>query len=384
MRRFFFRSALAALLMITSSAHLSARSSTNNSSTVYLPFVAGGNSAMAPQASWGAPIAISVDGAWVWVVNPDADTVTVIETNPLTTSIKTTELVVGREPWAVALAPDHSRAYVLNRADGSLTVIDARQLANERTISVGAEPAAVALSPSGRTAFVTVSAGDELVMVDTQQLTVTQRIALAPRPYGIAISNDGDPDDSDESIYVTHLHAFPRPNGEEARDDGREARITVLSAGSLTQQKTVVLAPNANGFPNMLSGIGLQQGWAWVPTVRAMPDAPNTLTQVVFAAVSAIDTLRNSEDVSASLMLNDQDVFGSPVNDPIAAVPAPSGKMLFVVLAGSNLVEVVERPGQHTGSHPFEWGTGPVNYDEGLRLQSVFCDGQRCHVSIVG
>ena len=77
-------------------------------------------------------------------------------------------------------------------------------------------------------------------------------------------------------------------------------------------------------------------------TVRALPDVPNTLTQVVFAAVSAIDTMRNSEDISASLPINDQDIFGSPVNNPVAVVPAPDGKMLYVVLAGSNLVEVVD------------------------------------------
>ena len=45
--------------------------------------------------------------------------------------------------------------------------------------------------------------------------------------------------------------------------------------------------------------------------------------------------------MSAQLPLNDQEIFGSPVNNPVAVVPAPDGNTLYIVLAGSNLVEVV-------------------------------------------
>jgi hypothetical protein len=46
--------------------------------------------------------------------------------------------------------------------------------------------------------------------------------------------------------------------------------------------------------------------------------------------------------VAARLPLNDQDIFGSPVNNPLAAIPAPDGRTLYIVLAGSDLVEVVD------------------------------------------
>jgi hypothetical protein len=63
---------------------------------------------------------------------------------------------------------------------------------------------------------------------------------------------------------------------------------------------------------------------------------------MVFAAVSVIELNSGGEDGVAHLPLNDQDIFGSPVNNPVAAIPAPDGQTLYIVLAGSDLVEVVD------------------------------------------
>src|SRR5262249_20781915 len=65
-------------------------------------------------------------------------------------------------------------------------------------------------------------------------------------------------------------------------------------------------------------------------------------TTMLFAAVSAIDLAQESEDIPGRIELNDLATFGSPVNNPLAAVPAPDGKTLYVVLAGSNVVEVID------------------------------------------
>jgi YVTN family beta-propeller protein len=62
----------------------------------------------------------------------------------------------------------------------------------------------------------------------------------------------------------------------------------------------------------------------------------------LFAAFAALDLEQNAEDVPAYLARNDQETFGSPVNKPVAAIPARDGRTVYVVLAGSNLVEVVD------------------------------------------
>jgi mono/diheme cytochrome c family protein len=109
----------------------------------------------------------------------------------------------------------------------------------------------------------------------------------------------------------------------------------------------MTLLPDAHGFPNLLAGITLTGHHAWVPHVRAAPALPNDLTTTVFAAVAALDLKLATEDSAAHLPLNDQAIFGSPVNNPVAAVPAPDGQTLYIVLAGSNLIEVVDVADPH-------------------------------------
>lgn len=307
---------------------------------VYLPLVANrGQPPAAGHPSTGSPIALSpADGA-IWVVNPDSDSVTVINRSNFSDSL---QIAVGREPWSLAIAPDGRRVYVVDRADGAVSVIDAVQRTLRATIAVGPEPAAIALSPSGRRAFVTLSSAAALAVIDTRSLTVTTTIALPSLPFAIGITDDGDAHDDDERAYVTHLLATPRPGGSEASDDGHEGRLSVIDLGALTVTTQITLAADVHGFPNLLSSISLQGNRAWIPHVRSAPALPNGQTTQVFAGVSTLDLTTDRDDPAAQLALNDLDIFGSPVNNPAAAIPSPDGRTLYVVLAGSNLVEIVD------------------------------------------
>jgi YVTN family beta-propeller protein len=310
-------------------------------SVVYLPLIISSQQPpiVAARPSWGVPIAVSpLDGS-IWTVNPDADTVSVIDA--ASASVQA-EISVGREPWALAIAPDGQQVYVLNRAAGSFSVIDAATYQVQATLPLGPEPGTLVLSPTGRNAYVSLTAADAVAVVDTARLTITQQIAVDPHPYAVAVTNDGDTQDNDEQVYVTHLTALPRPGGAEARDDGREGRVTVIDTAAGQVATVISLPPDQNGFPNMLVGIALAGQRAWVPHVRAAPDLPNELTTTVFAAVSSLALSGNVEDRAAHLPLNDQDIFASPINNPVAVVPAPDGATLYIVLAGSNLVEVVD------------------------------------------
>jgi YVTN family beta-propeller protein len=288
--------------------------------------------------TWGAPIALSLDGKQLWVVNPDANSVTMVD--PMTLH-KVSEIAVGREPWSLALSPDGAWLYVADRADGMLTVLDVARQQVRATISVGPEPGMVALSPSGRRAYVTITTANRIAVVDTQALTVSAQIAVDPLPYALAVTDNGNPSDVDESLYITHLLALPRPGGSEATDDGRAAQVTILAAEPLSVTHKVMLAADEHGFPNLLLGLALQGATAWVPQERSAPALPNGLTTTVFAAVSRLDLTSQAEDRTAFLALNDQERFGSPVNNPVALAPSPDGKILYIVLAGSNLLEIV-------------------------------------------
>lgn len=311
---------------------------TADSATTYLPIVTQ-SAGQVGKPSWSAPIAVSPLDGTIWMVNPDAGSVSVVDATSLE---KTAEILVGQSPWSLVMAPDGRTAYVLDRALGTVVVIDTLTKSVQVTLPVGAEPGGIALTPSGLYAYITLTAASEVAVLDIASLEIVTAIPVTTAPFAIALTNDGDTADSDEQVYVTHLYAFPRAGGEEGRDDGREGRVTVIDVATNTISQEITLAADEHGFPNLLMSITLSGLRAWLPQVRTAPDLPRGLTTTVFAAVSTLDLAQQQEDVAAHLPLNDQVIFGSPVNNPVAAVPAPDRQTLYIVLAGSNLVEVVD------------------------------------------
>lgn len=290
------------------------------------------------EASWGSPIAVSPTDGAVWTVNPDSGSVSVIDPQAQT---KITEVVTGEEPWSLTIAPDGKYVYVADRASGDLTKIDARSYEIVETILVGPELGTIALSPSGKWAYITLMSNDEIAVIETATLRVANTVPVDRAPYAIGVTDDGDADDYDEQILVTHFFGFQTADGVEATDDGREGRVTLINTCTHDIISTITLSPDLNGFPNLLAGISIHQQRAWIALVRAAPDLPTTLTTTAFAAVSTLDLSSQLEQLDAALPLNDQDIFGSPINNPVMTVPSPNGDRLYVVAAGSDMIEVV-------------------------------------------
>jgi YVTN family beta-propeller protein len=310
----------------------------DNPAPVFLPAVTVTRYNADGRPSWSAPLALSTDERQLWVVNADAGSVSVVDVGDESVLA---EIAVGAEPAALVLAPNGDTVYVINTANGTLSFVDTQRFTVTATVALGPEPAGIALSPTGRTAYVTLSAADEIAVVDVTARRVVDRVAVAAKPHAIAVTDDGDGEDGDETIIVTHFWARQRADGEQARDDGSEGVVSRIAAADHSIHE-IVLPPNANGFPNLLAGVTLHDDLAWLPHLRAAPDAPVGLTTTLFAAVSTVDLTTRTEALDAYLPLNDQEIFGSPVNNPVAAIPSPDGARLYVVLAGSDLVEVID------------------------------------------
>lgn len=317
---------------------------TSNNQIAHLPIVIKSDGATpmgTPDgiASWNSPIAVSPLNDTIWIVNPDSGSVTVMDG---TSWEKLVEIPIGQEPWSLAIAPSGQLVYIVDRVAGSLIVVDVQTYLVTRTISIGAEPGGITFNPTGDTAYITLTTDDEVVVLNTLDYSILAHIPVEAKPYAIAVTDDGDMVTNDEQIYVTHLLSFLRPGGTPSTDDGQEGHISVIDIATNLVAETIVLAPDDHGFPNLLSHITIANNHAWLPQVRAAPAFPRGLTTTVFAAVSVLDLLKGAEDIAAQLPLNDQDIFGSPVNNPVAAVPSPDAQTLYIVLAGSDLVEVVD------------------------------------------
>lgn len=326
-----------ALLALACLAMFGLRAATSSRAAVprqaYLPLLAGNG--LTEYATWSAPIAVAPSDGAAWVVNPDAGSVTRVD-EQLGAS---PPLAVGQEPWSLAFAPDGRTLYVVDRAAGTLVLVDTLRQSVRATLPLGPEPGGLVLDQSGLHAYVALTAADELLVVDTARLAITARIAVKGAPYALAFGASGA---ADARLYVTHVQGLLRPGGREATDDGKQGLVSVISPQTNTVATEIVLPPDSHGFPNMLASIAVAGGRAWVPHTRAAPALPNGLSTTTFAAVATLDRGANAEDTSARLLLNDELVFGSPVNTPLAVAPSPDGTTLYVVLAGSDLVEVID------------------------------------------
>ncbi len=280
----------------------------------------------APTAS--SPIAITRDGRWIWVVNPDSNSVSVIDVwNDANTKVR--EISVGRNPRCLAITPNGDKVYVTNQRDGTVSVIDADEYRVRKVIKVGTEPVGCALTPDGKRLLVANSGSDSVFLINARSDKVQKKFEnLGPKPHGIAI-------DLDEKVYVTHLLAQlrgndPRPVTEkEGRDDGKEGRVTVLSAKNFKLLGTVILNPladtgfKANGstldrvgaaspavfpdvtgaFPNLLQSVVIWGHHAYLPNVGSSPNGPVRFNVNVQALLSVFTTTTH-QDSGQTINLN--------------------------------------------------------------------------------
>jgi large repetitive protein len=277
-------------------------------------------------ASVSSPIALSPDGNTLWVVNPDANSVTPIDTKTLQAG---TPLEVGKEPWGVVVTSE--AVVVLNRVDGSISLLEE----NQRTdIAVGPEPGGVTLSPSENLAYVTVSSSDEVAVIDLTIKAIVKYIPVGRMPWAIAVTDDGDTNDDDETIIVTHRLARLRPDGKEATDAGKEGWLSVIQNDDVRE---ISLPPYEFGFTNGLEGLAVFDDSVLVSHLLNQPEEPRDFQNTVSGAVSTVSLTTDKELTERRIHLNESS-FSTPVNFPRAITLSPDGKTAYVVLAGSDAV----------------------------------------------
>jgi YVTN family beta-propeller protein len=140
--------------------------------------------------------------AEVWVVNRDANTISVIDTQKLAV---TGTIPLGEFPIRIKFVPGGKRALVSCAKTGDVAVLDAATRTVVRRISLDREavpgasdrlfstrfgkspvPVGILIAPDGRHAYVASTNADVVSVIDLEKLAVVDRITAGHEPDGLA------------------------------------------------------------------------------------------------------------------------------------------------------------------------------------------------------
>ncbi|HEY0084112.1 MAG TPA: cytochrome D1 domain-containing protein, partial [Pyrinomonadaceae bacterium] len=125
---------------------------------------------------------LQADGKYLWVgTNGLGDTtpggVTVIDT---ATAKVAAHITTGAGHHEIAFGGDDRLAFITNRADGTLSIVEVARLAKVKDLKTGVHPSSLAFSPLGRAVYVAHEGDGGVAVVDAVGHTITQTIPARP------------------------------------------------------------------------------------------------------------------------------------------------------------------------------------------------------------
>jgi len=269
----------------------------------------------------------------LWVVNPDANSVSVLSvaSNTLT---KVTEIAVGRQPRTLAFSRDGGRVFVACQDVNELWVLNATARSVAGRITVGHQPYGVAVSPGDGTILVS-NQGDGTVSVLSPALVVKTILRVAKTPRALAVTADGS------RAFVTHFLTR-----------GEAGAVTEIDLTALRVWRTNALmldtspdtTSSGGGFPNMLGALTIDPAGraAWFGGLKAntgrglfvngeMP-RPETTVRGFFGKVNLASA---TEEIDRRIDAND--------SDSVSAIAfSPNGRWAYVTHQGAGMLSVYD------------------------------------------
>ena len=279
------------------------------------------------------PIAIDAARRIVWTVNPDNNTVSLLNADTLGVI---REVPVGNDPVTIAL-DNSGNAWVASRDDDSVYVVS-KEGAILQTINLdkGSRPYGIIFTPDGSRAFVSAFGSGKIIEISPETNTVTSTIAIGQTPRAMAVSGDG------KTLWVTR---FISPDSE--------GQIWEIDLTTFSLKKTIALALDdftedtgsaARGLPNYVSGIAIHPNSkdAWAVAKKdnilrgeALDGKVLTFDNSVRAAISPIDLTNGTENLAKRLDIDNH-------GQPSAALYSPNGNYVFLSMQGNNHLIVVD------------------------------------------
>ena len=282
------------------------RRSSPESST--LPTVMSENSG--PSAA--SAVAVSPNGVLVAAVNPDSDSITLVDA---TTLEVLAEVPVGDDPRTLAISPNSLMALVANHRSDTISLVDLRQFYEVAQYRTGAMPYGVVTD--GERAFVTEFGLGKVSVIGLATGRIEIDIGVNPFPAGLALSADG------QRLLVTHLFT---------------ADVTVIDLQTSTVRNVISTGRDTN--LSQFIAISPDGSKAYIPQTRSNATNPALLFDTtVFPVVNVVDLAESRLMVRRRI---NPDTADEPVNMPFAVVLAPDSSILYLANAGSDDVSVID------------------------------------------
>ena len=315
----------------------------------YIQAVSTGKTSNTPTYSTPIVYENRTAGPRVWAVNPDNDSVSVIDANSKTI---VSTINVGQSPRNIAIAPD-GRIWVTNKKSATISIISPSALAVVQTLNLprASQPHGIAFSPTGSSAFIVLEAKGQLVKLDDGTGNQQAQLAIGRHSRHVSITSDGS------KALVSRFITPPLPgestdvvNVTNASNVGAE--VLVINTANMTLNTTVKLKHSdkpdspiqGSGIPNYLSAavISPDGSNAWVPSKQdnikrgIARSGLNLDFQNTVRAISSRINLSSMTEEHAKRVDHDNSSVGA------AAVYHPSGVYFFVALETSRQVAVVD------------------------------------------
>lgn len=304
-------------------------------------------------AAHSSSMALSADGHTLFVANPEADSVSVIDpvARTLEREIPLAPAAPAPDPDSgafapsvmprdVALSPDDRTLYVTGQRSSTLFAVDVASGEIRESAAVGSEPVGVAVSRDGRHVFVACSQDDSVVELDATALSVVASVRVPSEPWALGWSGDG------RRLYVTHLLG----PGVSEIDPGKLELVSTHAIADVAPRGDKRLAHGqARGLYDVAARPGTGELWVahtLLGTDTAQPELDFEST--AFPALTVLGTRTLSTDA--------QDVPGidgaiaDVVSGPHAIAFTRDGDYVLMVDANSEDVVVVDaRAGVEVG-----------------------------------
>ncbi len=269
----------------------------------------------------------------VWVVNPDSDTVTVLNAD---THAKIAEIAVGTDPNSVALDAS-GQIWVTNRDSDSLTVLNAATNALVGTVNLarGSHPFGIVFDPAGVNGYVSENGSGKITKITASTRTVVSSLAVGPSPMGLSISGDG------ATLYATR---FISP---DAAGNVYRVNLAAFTLGSTITLAVDSTTPdsgsNGRGLPNYVTSIALNptSARAWVAAkkdniLRGLARDGNqpTFETTVRTALAQLNLSTGVETLANRMDIDD-------ASSPSAVTYSPLGSHIFLTTQGDNRLIVL-------------------------------------------